>query len=120
MNKKSVDEIVGQNVRMLRNAKGMSQTKLADSLGVSFQQLQKYESGKNSFRPDRMLQIANVFDIPVLQLFDGTDSGKRRKPDRTTDLLTATPHAMRMLQAFAKLSDDKLRLKMLNLTEAMV
>lgn len=41
--------------------------------------LQKYESGKNSLRPERMLRIAEAFDISVLQLFDGTGSGKRRK-----------------------------------------
>jgi transcriptional regulator with XRE-family HTH domain len=79
MSKKTVDEIVGQNVRTLRHSRGFSQMKLADAIGVSFQQLQKYESGKNSLRPARMLRIADAFDISVLQLFDGTDSGKWRK-----------------------------------------
>jgi transcriptional regulator with XRE-family HTH domain len=76
---KNVDEIVGQNVRMLRKSKGFSQMKLAAAVGVSFQQLQKYESVKNSLRPERMLRIADAFDISILKLFDGADSGKRHK-----------------------------------------
>ena len=64
-----VDRHVGSRVRMRRLMLGMSQTSLADKLGLSFQQVQKYEKGKNRMGSSRLQQIANILQVPVTFFF---------------------------------------------------
>ena len=56
----AVDKLVGRNIRVLRLAKGLSQTELADALGITFQQVQKYEKGTNRVGSGRLLKISGV------------------------------------------------------------
>jgi transcriptional regulator with XRE-family HTH domain len=73
-----IDRLVGQRVRSLRVERGMSQTTLATSLGLTFQQLQKYEKGRNRISASKLFQIAKVLGVSVATLFEevvlpGTD-----------------------------------------------
>jgi transcriptional regulator with XRE-family HTH domain len=68
-----VDIHVGRRVREARAAKGLSQEKLGNRLGISFQQVQKYEKGTNRIGSSRLWQIANVLEVPVSFFFDGMD-----------------------------------------------
>lgn len=65
------DKHVGSRVRMRRMAIGWSQSKLADSLGLTFQQIQKYEKGSNRIGSSRLQQIANLLLVPVSFFFEG-------------------------------------------------
>jgi transcriptional regulator with XRE-family HTH domain len=67
------DVHVGRRVREARVAKGMSQTDLGNSLGVSFQQVQKYEKGTNRIGASRLLQTSKALSVPVEYFFDGLD-----------------------------------------------
>lgn len=67
------DVHVGRRVREARVAKGMSQTDLGNSLGVSFQQVQKYEKGTNRIGASRLLQTSKSLSVPVEYFFDGLD-----------------------------------------------
>ncbi|MEC9266823.1 helix-turn-helix domain-containing protein [Pacificispira sp.] len=67
------DVYVGRRVREARVAKGMSQTDLGDKLGVSFQQVQKYEKGTNRIGASRLLQTSMALSVPVEYFFDGID-----------------------------------------------
>ena len=67
------DVFVGRRVREARVAKGMSQTDLGDRLGVSFQQVQKYEKGTIRVGASRLLQTAQALTVPVEYFFDGVD-----------------------------------------------
>ena len=67
----SVDVYVGQRVRMRRIQLGMSQEKLAKGVGLTFQQVQKYEKGANRMGSSRLVQFANLLDVPVGWLFEG-------------------------------------------------
>ncbi|MGR6431048.1 helix-turn-helix domain-containing protein [Rhizobium sp. PAMB 3174] len=69
-----VDVIVGRNVRILRTQKGISQTELADAIGITFQQVQKYEKGSNRISASRLHQIAEFLGIGIATLFLGTDN----------------------------------------------
>lgn len=71
------DVYVGRRVREARVAKGMSQTDLGDQLGVSFQQVQKYEKGTNRIGASRLLQTAVALSVPVEYFFDGLDGINR-------------------------------------------
>jgi transcriptional regulator with XRE-family HTH domain len=65
------DKHVGQRVRMRRQMLGMSQTKLGDSLGLTFQQVQKYEKGKNRVGASRLQHISKLLQVPVEFFFEG-------------------------------------------------
>src|SRR6267378_4357029 len=70
-----VDKYVGSRVRMRRIMLGMSQEKLGEALGLTFQQVQKYEKGTNRVGASRLQQIAEILQVPVAFLFDGGPSG---------------------------------------------
>ena len=66
-----VDVHVGRRVRIRRVLAGMSQTALAEGLGLTFQQLQKYESGSNRISASRLWQISQILDVPIAWFFLG-------------------------------------------------
>jgi DNA-binding transcriptional regulator YiaG len=69
---KKVDEIIGTNVRRLRNERGLSQTALGKLLRITFQQIQKYESGVNSVAAARIPSLCEALDVSPDELFEGT------------------------------------------------
>jgi transcriptional regulator with XRE-family HTH domain len=111
-----VDQIVGRNIRIYRLQKRLTQTELADELGLTFQQVQKYEKGTNRVGSGRLLKIATLLGVPVTALFKGSDE----MADTATQLIfdqLAKPHANRLLQAFARIDHDGLRLSIVQLVE---
>jgi transcriptional regulator with XRE-family HTH domain len=66
-----IDKHVGSRVRMRRMMLGMSQEKLGDALGLTFQQVQKYEKGTNRIGASRLQQISNILQVPVAFFFEG-------------------------------------------------
>src|ERR1700694_3753708 len=96
---KPVDRVVGRRVRMLRVSRGLSQSDLGRKLGVTFQQVQKYENGANRISASKLYETAGVLGVEVAQLF--TDAGDADKlaadldPPRRVDLLIA--HALAKL-----------------------
>src|SRR5215469_8390365 len=79
-----VDAVVGQTIRLLRLQKRLSQTALAQKIGVSFQQVQKYENGTNRVGASRMVQIAQALRVPLDSLFQRVD-GAQLKPEQHDD-----------------------------------
>src|SRR5262245_9057127 len=80
------DKHVGSRVRMRRMMLEMSQTKLGDMLGVTFQQIQKYETGKNRIGAGRLQEIARIFEVPVAFFYQGAsaqESGETAVPAHT-------------------------------------
>jgi transcriptional regulator with XRE-family HTH domain len=113
-----IDKIVGQNIRIFRTAKGMTQTELGNGLGVTFQQIQKYENGVNRVGSGRLLQIANLLGVPIDRFFEGRAKSKNGVGPVVTDLL-ARPYAVRMLQAFSRVSNPDLQRSFVNLLEGV-
>jgi transcriptional regulator with XRE-family HTH domain len=115
-----VDKLVGQNIRIFRMAKGISQTELGNSVGVTFQQIQKYEKGANRVGSSRLAKIAVILKAPISCFFDNSASGSDGPVAGpvVTDLLIS-PYAVQMLKAFAKLPNDKLRRSLVVLTESI-
>src|SRR6476660_9683849 len=70
-----VDKYVGSRIRMRRIMLGMSQEKLGESLGLTFQQVQKYEKGTNRVGASRLQQISEILQVPVSFLFEGGPTG---------------------------------------------
>lgn len=112
-----VDVLVGQRVRAIRLARGMSQTALAEKVGVTFQQIQKYEKGVNRIGSGRLKRVATVLGVGIASLF-GDEESERPAHDPLTEIL-AQPLSARLLQAFAGIADVKLRLSLLKLAEGL-
>jgi transcriptional regulator with XRE-family HTH domain len=112
----SVDQMVGRNIRIFRLQKKLTQTELADELGLTFQQVQKYEKGTNRVGSGRLLKIATFLDVSVTALFKGSDEMADTDKQLIFDQL-ARPHANRLLQAFARIDHDGLRRSVVQLVE---
>jgi transcriptional regulator with XRE-family HTH domain len=110
-----IDLLVGSRIRMFRKGRKMSQAQLGKKLGVTFQQVQKYENGKNRVGASRLQMISTALDVPVGQFFtDGAGTSRTSvKP------LTFDPQALRLAEAFTRLNDKELRSSILDMVEAM-
>jgi len=73
---KSIDQYVGKRIRMARDVAEISQTHLAEQLGLSFQQLQKYECATNRIGAGRLLLVARALNVPITFFFDGLEMAK--------------------------------------------
>ncbi|HLH92104.1 MAG TPA: helix-turn-helix transcriptional regulator [Xanthobacteraceae bacterium] len=116
----STDVLVGQNIRIARLQKNMSQTELGRHLSVSFQQIQKYEKGTNRVGASRMTQIATALGVSIPVLFDGAPTAPHAAAMPTARALLAEPHALRLLQAFERIDNDTAKLAVLHLVESLV
>jgi transcriptional regulator with XRE-family HTH domain len=103
-----VDALVGGNIRLQRLAKKISQGELAEHLGVTSQQVQKYERGANRVTAGRLLRLTDIFDIPLTTLFDGVN-GLRASSGVSPVQLITDPRAFRLAQAYAQIGDTGLR-----------
>jgi transcriptional regulator with XRE-family HTH domain len=119
-NPQPADVTVGQTIRLHRLARGMSQTTLGKKIGVTFQQVQKYESGANRVSASRLSLIAQVLGIPLSMLFEGTSSGREQPANGDTPAsLVSNPLAFRLAQAFSQISNKSLRATILQLAETL-
>lgn len=118
------DKHVGSRVRMRRMMMSMSQEKLGDSLGLTFQQVQKYEKGTNRIGASRLQQISHILQVPVSFFFEGAPSsnneqtgfGEAPSPTYVSDFL-ATSDGLALTRAFMRIEDAKLRRKIVDLVE---
>jgi transcriptional regulator with XRE-family HTH domain len=113
------DTLVGHNIRIQRIAKKMSQSELAARLGVTAQQVQKYERGANRVTAGRLLRLAGIFEVPLMTLFDGIDSLSAGSGWSPLSLL-ADRRALRLAQAYAQLGEGRLRSLIVDLVEELV
>jgi transcriptional regulator with XRE-family HTH domain len=107
----AVDVTVGINLRIWRIARGLSQADLAKRLGITFQQVQKYEIGHNRISTGRLAKAAVILRVPMSALFHGADA------EDPTQALLADNRAFRLAQAFATLKNTNLRLRLVALVE---
>jgi transcriptional regulator with XRE-family HTH domain len=120
-----IDKHVGSRVRMRRMMLSMSQEKLGDALGLTFQQVQKYEKGTNRIGASRLQQIAHILQVPVSFFFEGAPSvgahhpsgvGEAPSPAYVSDFL-ATSDGLTLTKAFMRIRSSKLRRRIVDLVE---
>ena len=125
-----VDVHVGARLRQRRTLLGMTQTKVGESIGVSFQQMQKYENGMNRISASRLFVLSRVFDVPVEYFFDdmprevaasspAQGGGKAKKlPSYEPDPMTKR-ETMEFVRAYYKIEDANVRKGLRELTKAV-
>jgi transcriptional regulator with XRE-family HTH domain len=120
-----IDKHVGSRVRMRRMMLSMSQEKLGDALGLTFQQVQKYEKGTNRIGASRLQQISHILQVPVAFFFEGAPAlagqstdGMREAPSPAyvSDFL-ATSEGLALTKAFMRIKEPKLRRRVVDLVK---
>ena len=113
------DVVVGTRVRVRRKALGLSQGKLGEELGITFQQVQKYEKGTNRIGASRLLAIAGALGVPVSYFFPDPESGDAAvAPDELNELLGA-PGAVELLRDYVQIKDTAVRRSIITLAREL-
>lgn len=121
-----IDKHVGARVRMRRMMVGMSQEKLGEHLGITFQQIQKYEKGTNRIGASRLQQISTTLGVPVAFFFEGAPTGapegegfgEAHSPAYVSDFL-ATSDGLALTRNFMRIPDSRVRRRIVDLVAAI-
>ena len=122
-----IDKHVGGRVRMRRMLLGMSQEKLGDALGLTFQQVQKYEKGTNRIGASRLQQISKALNVTAAFFFEGVPLGEgvalggfgeEASPGLVVDFLS-TSEGLHLNKAFARIRDPKVRKRIVDLVTTL-
>ena len=119
----SIDQHVGARLRLRRSMLEMSQSELGDKLGVTFQQVQKYERGTNRIGASRLFNVAKVMEVPVAYFFEGLDeSGSSELQGTESDTLydfIASPDGLALASAFSGIADQTVRRRVIDLLRSL-
>jgi transcriptional regulator with XRE-family HTH domain len=121
-----IDIHVGARVRLRRMMLGVSQGKLGESLGITFQQVQKYEKGTNRVSASRLQHIARILSVPIPYFFENAPGGATEQPlgteaksnDNPLEFLSSA-EGLQLNKAFVRIKDTKLRRTITNLVRAL-
>ena len=120
-----IDIHVGGRIRLRRNMTGMSQEKLGEHLGITFQQIQKYEKGTNRVGASRLQAIASILEVPVAYFFDGAPgegpAGGFAEDGQTSfvvDFLSSA-EGLQLNRAFVRIGDPKVRRRIIELVRTL-
>lgn len=122
-----IDVHVGSRIRLRRTMLGMSQEKLGATLGITFQQIQKYEKGSNRVGASRLQNISNILNAPVSYFFEdapegGTETEAASKATAEPNLIVeflSTPDGLQLNRAFVKITDARVRRKLVDLVKTL-
>jgi transcriptional regulator with XRE-family HTH domain len=121
-----VDLHVGARIRLRRRMQGVSQEKLADALGLTFQQVQKYERGANRVSASKLYEIASALRAPISYFFDGLadpsgDEGAESRPsdEQTVHSFLMTAEGLELARLFPVIPRGQVRRRLLDLLRAM-
>ena len=125
-----VDSHVGARMRLRRTLLGISQEQLAAALGLTFQQVQKYERGTNRVSASRLFQLAHVLDVPIMWFFDDMDSnvaaagtrygkGLQQEMEPYEGDPMSRRETLELVRVYYRISDRKVRKKLYEMTKAL-
>ena len=119
-----IDVHVGGRIRLRRNMLAMSQERLGESLGITFQQIQKYETGTNRVGASRLQAIAQILEVPVSFFFEDAPGGgvaglaEESSTTYVVDFLSST-EGLQLNRAFVRIADPKVRRKIIDLVRTL-
>lgn len=122
-----IDIHVGSRIRLRRTMLGMSQEKLGEALGITFQQIQKYEKGTNRVGASRLQNISTILNVPVSFFFEDAPGdpstgqpgmAEANSSNYVVDFLSSS-EGLQLNRAFIKISDAKIRRKLVDLVKSL-
>jgi transcriptional regulator with XRE-family HTH domain len=119
-----VDRLVGIRITALRKAKGLSQTALGNAVGVTFQQVQKYEKGANRISASRLQQIAEMLGVPIGFFYEGAPRADAAGDDERDAIAPVsdvfwTSQDLQLVRAFQRVSNPQIRRRVIALVESL-
>ena len=118
----SIDVHVGARIRLRRRTIGMSQETLADGLGITFQQVQKYEKGMNRVGASRLQNIAEILNVPIPYFFEESPGMLGESADTAANELNefmSSKEGLALASAFLAIEDKRVRQNVLNLLRSL-
>lgn len=117
----AIDAAVGARIRNLRLRNKLSQTDVGDDVGVTFQQIQKYENGANRVRASRLSQLAKLFGVPITAFYGEVGDQSEGSAQRAKGISRISDTAVeRLVKACQAIKDKKLRAALLEAAQQMV
>ncbi|MGU3574200.1 helix-turn-helix domain-containing protein [Brucellaceae bacterium C25G] len=121
-----IDIHVGSRIRLRRNMLGFSQEKLGESLGITFQQIQKYEKGTNRVGASRLQAISSILNVPVSFFFEDAPGSEPQPAGFAEDNDSSyivdfmnSNEGVQLTRAFTKITDPKIRRKIIDLVKTL-
>jgi transcriptional regulator with XRE-family HTH domain len=116
-----IDAQVGNRVRIRRMLIGMSQERLGDTLGLTFQQVQKYEKGVNRIGAGRLFEIARILGVPIDFFYDGVAAETEGLAETAPPVMAfvSSGEGLQLSLAFMKIKDPKVRKRVLDLVKSL-
>ena len=117
-----MDALVGSRLRTRRKQLRISQERLGKEVGVSFQQVQKYENGTNRIGAGRLFEVARILDVPIDFFYEGVSRGtEERTGDAAPPVMefVSSGEGLQLSLAFMKIKDAKVRKRMLDLVKSL-
>jgi transcriptional regulator with XRE-family HTH domain len=117
----SLDVLIGSRLRAHRLSRDLSQEELAESLGISFQQIQKYEKGSNRISASRLKEITDILQVPIATWFaEQKPSSKKAAEGGDAHAFITNVRAMRLLKSFSQIEDARTQNLIVDLCEKLV
>ena len=120
----AIDRHVGSRVRAQRMLRGLTQEKIAEAIGVTFQQVQKYEKGTNRIGAGRLNRIAEILGVPISLFYE--DAPQQKSPTRVDDSklskvsgFLATRQGIALMNSFLEIEDESVRRRLVSLMSAI-
>ncbi|UXN03808.1 MULTISPECIES: helix-turn-helix domain-containing protein [unclassified Bartonella] len=118
-----IDVYVGSRIRLRRNSIGLSQEKLGEQLGITFQQVQKYEKGTNRVGASRLQAIAETLEVPVSFFFEDVSNSELDEGFAEAEAnpleMVSSGEGLQLIRAFTNIKDPKVRRKIIDLAKAL-
>lgn len=113
-----VDIEVGAQLRSIRMMRGVSQTELGTTLGLTFQQIQKYEKGINRISVSKLVEMANVLDVSIIDFFNGVKL-KNNPETKKREPMTTRPETLKLIKAFESIENIATRRQILHIVDTL-
>jgi len=114
-----IDIHVGARVRLRRNILGMSLETLGKAVGVTYQQLQKYEKGVNRIGASRLFGLSNVLEVKIAFFFQGIEPGDKNYPGKAVTDLLAKRETTDLIRTYYQIEDPEVRKRVLELVRSL-
>ena len=127
MKKQDVDGYVGKRLRLRRTMMGLSQEAIAKAVGITFQQVQKYEKGANAMNSTRLFEFAQFMHVPVAYFFEGLESSsgaagfaeEGEKFDHKSRNVVSDRESLEIMKAFKRIKEQAMRKRLADLVRAV-
>ena len=116
---RKLDPFIGKKVKQRRMELGMTQSKLGEKLGITFQQIQKYENGKNRISASTLFRISQILGVNISYFVEGAEKSFALKDDSSAVYQIQNKEALNLINYFSSIPDASTRKKVLDLVKAI-